>query len=202
MVKQVSRNTRDAVLEHAMTLFAGAGFHGVSMRDIAAGVGVTPAALYHHFPDKEQLYLGAVAHAFEERMGPLKTLLDSDAPPWERLEAFVTQLAALLGSEREYLRLMQWVMLDDDGQRQHSLANTVFQDMFGGLCRLAVELAPERDPHLLTVSLIGLVVFPFEVLPVHRFMPGYRNQLDNPQLIARQAIDLLRGGLPGITKQP
>lgn len=201
MTKQATRNTREAVLEHAMTLFAGAGFHGVSMRDIAAGVGVTPAALYHHFPDKERLYLDVIAHAFEEKMGPLKDLLDTPAPPWERLEAYITRLAALLGSERDYLRLMQWVMLDDDEQRQHSLANYVFQDMFGGLCRLSEELAPGRDPHLLAVTLIGLVVFPFEVLPVHRFMPGYRNQLDTPSLIAQQAIKLLRGGLGGATAQ-
>jgi AcrR family transcriptional regulator len=202
MTKQVTRNTREIVLEHSVALFAGAGFHGVSMRDIAAGVGVTPAALYHHFPDKEQLYLGAVSYAFEERMGPLKALLEGQTPPWERLEAFVTQLAALLGRERDYLRLMQWVMLDDNEQRQRQLAASVFRDMFGGLSRLAAELAPQQDPHLLVVTLVGMVVFPFEALPVQRFMPDYRGQLETPEAIARQVIALLRGGLCGAVGRP
>lgn len=195
MVDQVVRNTREVVLERSVALFAAAGFHGVSMRDIAADVGVTPAALYHHFPDKEQLYLGAVAYAFEEKMGPLKALLDGVGNPWERLETFVTQLALLLTAERDYLRLMQWVMLDNDERRQHSLADGVFRETFDGLSRLAAELAPKYDSHLLVAMIMGMVVFPFEVLPVHRFMPDYRGQLEAPEDMARHVVNLLRNGL-------
>ena len=79
MAKQTFRNTREEILELSVPLFATTGFDGVSMRDIAAAVGVTPAALYHHFSDKEQLYLNAVGHAFEEKVGPLKSLLDGGA---------------------------------------------------------------------------------------------------------------------------
>lgn len=47
---------RDKILDASLPLFAAAGFQGVSMRDVASAVGSTPAALYYHFPDKEQLY--------------------------------------------------------------------------------------------------------------------------------------------------
>lgn len=195
MTGQVLRNTREEVLECSAALFAKAGFHGVSMRDIASSAGVTPAALYHHFPDKERLYLEAVAYVFEKKMGPLKSVLDGVGNPWERLEAFLTQHAALLNSERDFLRLMQWVMLDSDERRQHSLADCVFRDLFAELGRLSAELAPGRDPHLLVVTLIGMVVFPFEVQPVQRFMPDYRGQLESPEAIARHAVNLLRHGI-------
>jgi len=191
----LSESTREAVLERSVSLFAAAGFHGVSMRDIAADVGVTPAALYHHFPDKEQLYLGVVAYAFEEKMGPLKAHLDGEGNAWEQLEAFITQLAGLLTADRDFLRLMQWVMLDNDEKRQRSLADCVFRDMFSELERLATKLAPQRDSHLLVASLMGMVIFPFEALPVQRFMPDYRGQLEAPEVMARHVVNLLRNGL-------
>lgn len=195
MADQVVRKTRESVLERSVSLFAASGFHGVSMRDIAADVGVTPAALYHHFPDKEQLYLGAVAYAFEEKMGPLKAHLDGGGNVWDQLEAFITQLAGLLTADRDFLRLMQWAMLDNDEQRQRSLADCVFRDMFDRLEHLAAKLAPCRDSHQLVAMIMGMVVFPFEVLPVHRFMPDYRGQLETPEIMARHVVDLLRNGL-------
>jgi AcrR family transcriptional regulator len=52
MVKQAFRHTREEILGLSVPLFATRGFDGVSMRDIAAAVGVTPAALYYHFSDE------------------------------------------------------------------------------------------------------------------------------------------------------
>ena len=60
-------DTRGLILERAISLFASAGFAGVSMREIAAAVGITPAALYHHFPNKQALHLEAMRHAYGEQ---------------------------------------------------------------------------------------------------------------------------------------
>ena len=57
-------DTRQQILQRAITLFAGAGYAGVSVRDVAAQVGISAAALFHHFPDKQALYLAAMEHAF------------------------------------------------------------------------------------------------------------------------------------------
>ncbi len=40
----------------AEKLFADRGFEGTSLRDVSAGVGITSAALIHHFGTKERLY--------------------------------------------------------------------------------------------------------------------------------------------------
>ena len=45
MAKPAFRHTRKEILGLSVPLFATVGFDGVSMRDIAAAVGVTPAAL-------------------------------------------------------------------------------------------------------------------------------------------------------------
>src|SRR6188768_2750579 len=50
---------RSQILDAAESLFAGSGFHGTSVRDVASALGIPTASLLHHFPRKERLY-GAV----------------------------------------------------------------------------------------------------------------------------------------------
>ena len=82
MVTQGLISTREDILERAIPLFARLGFHGVSMRDIAAEVEMQAAALYHHFADKEALYLAAMAYAFKDKSvvlqksGTIRLVLD------------------------------------------------------------------------------------------------------------------------------
>jgi len=49
------RRTRERILAAALALFAGQGYAGTSIRDIAETVGVTKAALYYHFRSKEEI---------------------------------------------------------------------------------------------------------------------------------------------------
>ncbi len=201
MAKQAFRHTREEILGLSVPLFATRGFDGVSMRDIAAAVGVTPAALYYHFSDKTQLCLDAVGYAFEEKMGPLKALLDGGEKPWDRLESFVVQLTLMLAKEKNFRRLIQWVLLDSDEQRLQSLADQVFRDLFNALRNLAGEVAPGHDPQPLVISMIGLVIYPFETQSVRRFLPGYQLQHEDPKAIARHVVGVLRSGLGGVNEE-
>jgi AcrR family transcriptional regulator len=47
--------TRGRILLAGLGLFAEHGFHGTSIRDIAAGTAVQSASLYAHFPSKEAI---------------------------------------------------------------------------------------------------------------------------------------------------
>lgn len=49
--------TRERIQTEAARLFVASGYHGVSMREVAEAVGVTKPALYHHYADKEALFL-------------------------------------------------------------------------------------------------------------------------------------------------
>lgn len=50
-------STRERIQTEAARLFLASGYHGVSMREVAEAVGVTKPALYHHYADKEALFL-------------------------------------------------------------------------------------------------------------------------------------------------
>src|SRR5258705_3760350 len=52
---------REAILREGMRCFAAHGFSGTTTREIAAGVGITEAALYRYFPNKESLYAAIIA---------------------------------------------------------------------------------------------------------------------------------------------
>jgi len=51
---------REQVLEAARALFIANGYRGTSLRDIARKAGVTMGAIYHHFCNKEGLYLAVL----------------------------------------------------------------------------------------------------------------------------------------------
>lgn len=55
MVDRRRTDTRDRVQAIAMELFTEKGYEQTSMREIAERVGVTKAALYYHFPTKQEI---------------------------------------------------------------------------------------------------------------------------------------------------
>ncbi len=50
-----ARETRSRVIDAATRLFARRGFHRTTTADIAAAIGMTQGAVFHHFPTKEAL---------------------------------------------------------------------------------------------------------------------------------------------------
>lgn len=196
MSSQIPRKKkRERILEWSLPLFAMRGYHGVSMRDIAAAIGLSPAALYYHFSDKEQLYIEVVAHAVRVRPEIRKGSSGGTGSPSERLEAFVTGYAVLAAADRNFLRLLQWIFIDGDANRQQKLAEYVFRDLFLDVWSIVSELDSRLDPHMLVISILGLILFPCQTSPINRFMPGYRPQLENPEELARHVIGLLYGCL-------
>ena len=57
---------RSKILTAARSLFIEHGYDGLSMREIAAAVGVSKPALYYHFRDKESLFLAILIAFFDE----------------------------------------------------------------------------------------------------------------------------------------
>ena len=54
---------RQTVLRQAATSFNSRGFHATSLADVAAALGVTKAAHYHYFPNKNALLAACFDHA-------------------------------------------------------------------------------------------------------------------------------------------
>jgi len=81
--------TQAAIREAAATLMARYGYEAVSMRRLAAQVGVQAAALYRYFPTKEDLLFTLMREHMEALLESWETARPVDAAPFGRLIAFV-----------------------------------------------------------------------------------------------------------------
>ena len=90
-----SEATRAALLDEATALFAGRGYAGTSLEDVASASQVTRGAVYHHFASKQALF-EAVLQRQEARAMQAVTAAAAAAPdPWDAanlaLDAYLRQ---------------------------------------------------------------------------------------------------------------
>ncbi len=55
---EVEMSTKEKIINEALRLFSNKGYDGVSMREIAAAVGIKGASIYNHFKGKEDIFQG------------------------------------------------------------------------------------------------------------------------------------------------
>jgi AcrR family transcriptional regulator len=87
--RQPGRSRREQILAVAAQLFARHGFHGVSIADLGAAVGVSGPALYRHFPSKEALLAEMLVGISEHLLTGARALAAGTDDPDATLEALV-----------------------------------------------------------------------------------------------------------------
>lgn len=81
---------RRRILEGALRLFATRGFHGSSMRDLAASIELQPSAIYVHFASKEHLLAELVRAGHEAHHEEIRlAMLEAGSDPIAQLCALV-----------------------------------------------------------------------------------------------------------------
>ena len=105
-----------------------------------------PAALYHHFADKEQLYLDTVKYAFRAKTAAARKIVAAAGDPFASLEAFVLWFAQTLAREGNFRKLLQWVLLDADPVRTRQLVQETFSELFAAIQQLADSFRSRYDP--------------------------------------------------------
>jgi AcrR family transcriptional regulator len=183
------------ILEAVIPLFAKAGYAGVSMRSIAKVVGMNAASLYHHFPDKQALYLAAMAQAFADKADSLEKILSSRAAPKKRLAQFITHLCEVVHRDNDFSMLIQREMMDGDEFRLQLLATELYHDLFQAVTELCQELDPKHDPYLLAISIIGSVMYHFQTASMRPYLPHSKKQHNDPQVVARHVTKFVLQGL-------
>ncbi len=81
----------DEIIEAATDLFYEKGFEKASLRDIALRVGITQAAIYYHFRNKEQILYTIIDIYADEILSLLKSSLAAKTFPLDRLKNAISQ---------------------------------------------------------------------------------------------------------------
>jgi AcrR family transcriptional regulator len=99
--------TRSTILIAARTLFTQAGYHGTGTTEIAARAQVTRGAIYHHFADKEALFLAVfrlLAEELAERSSAAAAPLSGDL--WPQITQAYHHYLLLMAANADYRRVL------------------------------------------------------------------------------------------------
>lgn len=190
-------STRDTILEIASRLFASNGYSAVSMRDVAAGVGVTQANLYYHFKDKDQLIRDSLASIVAEKMELMEECLSTAHSNKEKIESFIFWFVRLVFEDRIFSKLILRELLDGDDDRLRYLSKEVFERPFALLVDVMREYAGKVDPTLSAVSVAGVILGHFQLSRILPYLPDDRTDHTDPDVVARHVLAMLHGALQG-----
>ncbi|MGX7418849.1 TetR/AcrR family transcriptional regulator [Carnobacterium gallinarum] len=90
--KEEMQLTRETILKEARILFMQKGYKSTSTREIAQKSNITQPALYHHFKDKESLYIEVVRELTTNVNKALETVFKQKMAPNEKLTAMIVTL--------------------------------------------------------------------------------------------------------------
>ncbi|MEE9356292.1 MAG: TetR/AcrR family transcriptional regulator [Methylococcaceae bacterium] len=191
----MTANSKTAILQQAIPLFAEHGYDGVSMRDLARRVKMSPASLYHHFPDKKTLYLEMVALSFLAKAKAFDEVWQSLCPAMQKLKLFIRSLVNMMIDDQDFHRLMQRELLEANEQRLQLLAEAVFKPQFVNVVKIFKEIAPSVDAHLCALSLLGLACKHIELQALSRFFPEWKPEYEQAEHLAQHIETLLLQGI-------
>ncbi len=179
------KDTRQAVLDAALDLFAESGFHGTGLRDIAGAAGVREAAIYHYFESKEALFEALITEPPEDAEAHVGQFASGPVP--DDLQAlFEPLLVGLLERVSRIRERKKFRLLMNDGMRLSLEGKISFIDRAGGaaraeMLRLMKRLVTEGylrgDPEMLVMSLMAPVMMWRQMQALgstHRYAADFR----------------------------
>ena len=108
---------------------------------------------------------------------------------------FTRLITELMSDDPNFRLLLQRELLDADNSRLQLLAEQVFKEQFQNVLNLAKEISPKCDPHLMAISIVGLILFHLETTPIRLYLPEGREEHNQPEVIAHHVFMLLKNGV-------
>jgi len=81
---------REKILDSCLKVFAKFGFHKASIADIVRPLGVTKAAIYHHFPGgKEEMFFAVIGREERRVLDKMRAAISAGDPPERQLRCLL-----------------------------------------------------------------------------------------------------------------
>ncbi len=143
--------TKERIYEAATRLFYERGYHGTTMRDIAAAVGIKAASLYNHYPGKQDLLYQVARRTMEDLSSGARRAMDPYTDPHDQLHALVVWHVTFHADRRFEAKVAdeQLHALEPRRRRQAIKLRDAYEDLFKdvlgrgqALCRWRVPDVP------------------------------------------------------------
>jgi len=155
-------NDRATVLRTAIELFNQRGYDATSVSDLAAELGVTKSAVYHHYASKEALLAAALDDALEGLSSAVEAAATaSDGEPSAvRLRATVEAAVRILAGHLPAVTLLLRVRGNSDLERSAMERRRHIDERLATLVRQAADegdLRRDVDPDVISRLIFGMV---------------------------------------------
>jgi TetR/AcrR family transcriptional regulator, cholesterol catabolism regulator len=187
-------DARERVLSTAERLFAQRGYTAVTLRDIAAEVGIRHTSLYHHVPGgKEELFVEVTERTLNRHRAGLTQAI-SAAGSDVRQQLYAASDWLLAQPPMDLIRMSNSDMPAIDKAHAHRLSQMAYDSMMGPI-EAALEQAQARNEiahhnlGLIAGGLLGMIES-LHALPEFELDPGQRRSQ-----LAHELIDVLLDGL-------
>ena len=171
-----SEETRRAILETALTLFRERGFEETTIRDIAAGAGLSPGAAYYYFNSKEAIVGAYYEYVQAEHLTRARAAFARGGDLRHRLRAAFHTKIDIVQEDRRLLRALFRYGGDADHplswfgpatRRQRQLSTDVFAAALAGE-RLPDDVREVAPTLLWTLQMGVLLYFLYDTSPDQR----------------------------------
>jgi AcrR family transcriptional regulator len=193
-----SNDARGQLLAAARALFAQRGFDGASLADIAAQVGVSKAAVLHHFASKDVLRRAVLEEILGHFRDTLPRLLLAATASRDRFEAVFGELYRYFAQAPDRARVLLREALDRPDEMRLLLAGPVRPWLAAVADYIRLGQAhgthyPDLDPEAYCAHMIYLVVTAVSGAPVCQAALG--PQKDAPARYTRELARIARASL-------
>lgn len=195
------RAVREALLETARRLFLARGFGPVTIRQIAAAAGSSPATIHYHFGDKLGLYRAMLEAAIAPVVEALQRLADPARSGQVDVAEVVRLYTRMLADNPWVPALIVQEVLAEGGRfREQFIENFAgrLAPLFAGIIRRGQAsgmIRSDLEPNLAALSVISMTVFPFVALPVTSRVLGLTVDAEAVERLANHTIRVLYEGI-------
>ncbi len=161
---------RDEILATATQLFIQQGYHGLAMRQISEALGVSKAALYYYFEDKEELFLAILTDYLEEIEAAVAAIHTQTESGAEQIRRFVEMVLRQPAERRAIIRLASQEMAQLSASARQRF-NRLYHEKFIGKLTALLQSGMERgefrplDAETAAWALLG-IMYPY-FYPAH-----------------------------------
>ena len=198
--KTSSSSGEQAILNAAEVLFAQKGFDAVSMSAIAKLANTSKPNIYHHFKNKNELYLAVMKAAVRRSSALLDTLEHAPGTFKEHLTGFAAgQLNNILTHERS-TQLMLRETLSEGSQYGQEITRLAMGEVFNRLVEMVrqgqqeKEFRKEIDPMLAAFMIVSANMFFFQASPIMQNIPEV-DFIDDANAYSKGVMDVLINGM-------
>ena len=151
--------TKEKILAEALHLFAGKGYDATSIKEISKAVGVADAALYRHFPSKEEIASAVFSRHYSALAKDIAAIATTETRTDRIVDRLVELLCTLFDEEPDVFRFLlihQHDHLRYVGQQDNPVEEIV-TIMRAGIARGEIAIA---DASLAAAIALGAAVQP------------------------------------------